>query len=365
MPLYADFAPAVLGLTENSRIRGEVVIRYTLLGKERETVRPAAVQVYNRNTFPDRDRAGLAAFVSPTSSEILEFSKYITGIARNARRTGLNQNFQFGIWLFEGMKAYGLNITERSEVQFPAQSLAYKSGSALDLALLYAGLLEAAGIRTAVISLGDDFITAYSLGINKAAAETLFNGTDKILIVNDEAWLPLSMNALNSGFSAAWAAAVAELNKAFAAGETIEFNIIEDCWALYPPSPFPALDLRISQPAAAAVSGGATAALNAYIAGEIEPLVREAQRAAQNSPTAANYNRLGIAQIRAGRTAEAKTAFERAAGMGAVPAMTNRGNVALIEKDYAGAERWFRQVLQAQPDNAAALRGLEQAAANK
>jgi Tfp pilus assembly protein PilF len=45
--------------------------------------------------------------------------------------------------------------------------------------------------------------------------------------------------------------------------------------------------------------------------------------------------------------------------------MTNRGNAALLEKDYAGAERWFRQALEAQPDNAAALRGLGQAAADR
>jgi hypothetical protein len=45
--------------------------------------------------------------------------------------------------------------------------------------------------------------------------------------------------------------------------------------------------------------------------------------------------------------------------MGSVPAMTNRGNLALIEKDYPAAERWFRQALTREPENQAALRGLE------
>jgi hypothetical protein len=45
--------------------------------------------------------------------------------------------------------------------------------------------------------------------------------------------------------------------------------------------------------------------------------------------------------------------------MGSVPAMTNRGNLAPIEKDYAAAERWFRQALAREPENAAAKRGLE------
>jgi len=40
--------------------------------------------------------------------------------------------------------------------------------------------------------------------------------------------------------------------------------------------------------------------------------------------------------------------------------MTNRGNLALIERDFAAAERWFRQALSKDSQNSAALRGLEQ-----
>jgi tetratricopeptide (TPR) repeat protein len=380
IPLSADFSPELLKFTENGRIVGEVIVRYSFLGKEQEAVRSAAVQVYNRNVFAAQgevgnkgiDWSGLAAFVSPTTPEVLEFSKYITGIARTERRTGLNQNMQFGIWPFEGLKAYGLSLGNSKdsqysliEAQFPSQTLAYKSGTALDAGLLYAASLEAAGIGAAFIPLGDNFITAFSLGITEAQAETLFDGTDTILIVNDEVWIPLSMKDLNSGFGAAWAAAITALNTAFEREETIQFNIMEDCWSLYVPAPFPALDVRIVQPDIKTVSGGAAAAISGYIAGEIEPLVREAQLTAQSSPTAAAYNRLGLLQIRAGRAAEAKTAFEQAAGMGSVSAMTNRGNLALNEKDYTAAENWYRRALANQPDNATALRNLEQVTANK
>ena len=79
----------------------------------------------------------------------------------------------------------------------------------------------------------------------------------------------------------------------------------------------------------------------------------------------ARQNRLGILYTRAGRTAEAKAAYERAAGLGSVPAMINRGNMALGENDYATAEKWYRQALQKQPENASALRGLERIAGNR
>jgi hypothetical protein len=55
--------------------------------------------------------------------------------------------------------------------------------------------------------------------------------------------------------------------------------------------------------------------------------------------------------------------YERTAGMGLVPAMTNRGNLALLEKDYAVAEWWFTQALERDPENPAGLRGLENVSA--
>jgi tetratricopeptide (TPR) repeat protein len=302
----------------------------------------------------------MAAFVSPTSPEVLEFSKYVTGMARSSRRTGLNQNMQFGLWLFEGLRSYGINVPARGEVQFPAQTLAYKSGTALDMGLLYAAALEAAGISCALIPFEDDAVVLIGLGIGEAAAATLFNGTEKLLIVNDEMWLPLSMNAPADGFTAAWENAVSELNDAFEAEAALDFIIFEDAWAAYPPAPFPALGVTIVQPDPAGLRSGADGAINQYIAAEIEPLVQAVQAQIRSSPTAALYNRLGILQVRAGRQAEAKAAYERAAGMGSAAGMTNRANLALGENDYAAAERWFRQALQVQPDNAAALRGLEQ-----
>ncbi|MDR1617808.1 MAG: porin family protein [Treponema sp.] len=131
LPLYADFSPEVLRFTDTGRILGEVVIRYRLLGKEKQSVRTVAVQVHNRNVFAalaplaqgegnrgegrkvkDADWAKLAAFVPPAAPGILEYAKHITGLARVNRRTGLNQNMQFAVWLFEGLRIAGIRLRE-------------------------------------------------------------------------------------------------------------------------------------------------------------------------------------------------------------------------------------------------------------
>jgi tetratricopeptide (TPR) repeat protein len=391
LPLYADFSPEVLRFTDTGRILGEVVIRYRFLGTEKQSVQTVAVQVHNRNVFAvlaqrrgsgserrrveNVDWTRLTAFVSPASPEVLEYAKYVTGLARSNRRTGLNQNMQFAVWLFEGLRASGIRLASplqeddslsasRSsvflEVQFPSETLGFRTGNRRDIGLLCTAVLEASGIPSAIIPLDDDFIVACNIGVSQSAAELLFNGLEKVLLIDGQVWMPLSMNAFNEGFMAAWAGGVETLNKVFADGTEADFIMPENAWAIYPPAPLPAqgtAPVRVNGGNLAQVSDGV---IQQYIRQEILPQAEALQRQIAASPTAALYNRLGILLIRSGRTAEARSAYERAAGMGLVPAMANRGNLAIIEKDYPAAERWFKEVLEREPENRTALRGMEQ-----
>jgi hypothetical protein len=362
VPLYADFSPELLGFTDTGRVLGEIVIRYRFLGQERQSVRPVTVGVHRRNTFTSPDPSALAAFVSPNSPEVLEFAKNITGLARANRRTGHNQNLQFALWLFEGMRTAGLALNSglaEDEVQFPAETLGFRSGNSRDLALLYAALLESAGIPAALVPLENDFLAACYLGVDKDQAELLFNGFDRVLLIDDQVWLPVSINSLKDGFMAGWTKGVEKLNALFAAGTESAFVMLETAWAAYPPAPLGAQGGSVLPPAEADLVKAAGQATQQYIDQEIQPKVQQVQGQIAANATPALYNRLGILLIRSSRTTDAKAAFERAAGLGLVAAMTNRGNMALIERDFATAERWFRQALAKDGGNAAALQGLE------
>ena len=365
LPLLADFSPAVLRFTDNGRILGELVIRYRFLGQEREVIRTVIVSSYKRGAVTE-DMTALASFISPTSPETLDYSKYISGLARAARRTGHNQNFQYALWLLEGLRASGIRLGETyaadNEAQFPAETLSYGTGNSRDLALLFASGLEGVGIPSAFIKTPNDFLVALSLGINMSAAETLFNGTDKILIIDNTVWLPLSMSAFNEGFTAAWTKGAALLNEAFSQGNEVDFVMVEEAWSIYPPAPLPEQGGRIIRTNTEAAAANVNRAMQEYIEQELQPIIRQVQTQIAANPTMALYNRLGILQARAGRISEAKSAYERAAAMGSVPAMTNRANLALSEQDFATAERFFRQALTSDSANRAALQGLEQIA---
>jgi len=372
VPLLADFSTNILRFTDKGRILGEVVIRYRFLGQEREAVRSVILATNNRNMVSEGDAAALAAFISPNSPDTVDYAKFIAGLARNDRRTGQNQNMQYAVWLFEGLRAGGIILNNASktgngnnDVQFPAETLAFRSGNARDLALLFAACLESVGIPSAFVQAENDFLVAVSMNANTTAAETLFNGTGKILIVNDKVWLPLSMAAFNDGFYAAWTQAVKVLDENFKSGKQADFVMVEEAWAVYPPAPLPEQGGRVVRTDAAVASREVNRVIQQYITQEIQPVLTQVQARVNAGPSAALYNRLGIVLVRAGKIPEGKTNYEKAAGMGSIPAMTNRGNLALIEKDYVTAERWFRQALSKDGKNTTALRGLEQIAENK
>ena len=375
LPLFADFSSEILRFTDTGRVVGELVIRYTFLGQERETVQAVTIAVHNRNRIATSDPTALSAFISPTSPETLDYARYIAGLSRAARRTGHNENMQYAIWLLEGLRASGIGLGETyssaMEVQFPAETLSFRSGSSIDLALLFSAALEGVGISSAFISAGNEqlsinsepvFLVAVNLGIGRSAAETLFNDMSKILIINDEVWLPLSMTAFNDGFTACWTQAVTLLNAAFRENMQIDFIPIAEAWAYYPPAPLPELGRSAIRTDNEAALRAVNRALQTYIEQEIDPLIRRVSAEPGAGSNAALQNRLGILLSRAGRIADGKAAYERAAGMGSVPAMTNRGNLALSESDFATAERWFRQALQREPGNRTAQRGLERIA---
>ncbi|MDR2103986.1 MAG: hypothetical protein LBP42_07790 [Treponema sp.] len=370
LPLYADFSPDILRFTDTGRILGEVVIRYRFLGKEKQSVQTVPVQVYNRNSFPLSDPTAFAAFVSPASPAILEYAKHTTGLARTNLRSGLNRNMQFAMWLFEGLGTEGIRLntahTVKGEVQYPAETLGFKTGTGADIGLLYAAALEASGIASAVIPIGmtaedgpGDFIVAYNLRVSQAGAELLFNGLDRVLVIDDQVWMPLSMNAFNEGFMEAWKAGAETLNAVFAEGAEADFIMLENAWATYPSAPLPAQGGASIRGNEEDLTQRAARVLQQYTGAELQPLTRTVQQELRTNPTAALYNRLGILLTRSGQLPDAKKAYEQAAAMGSVPAMNNRGNLSLTEKDYPTAERWFRQALAQDPENRTALRGLE------
>ena len=375
VPLLADFSEAIMNFTENGQIPAEVVIEYDLLGQKRTAVSQIIIPVYNRNQMRWADPAVLASLVSTSSQEVLEFSKYLVGVSRRYLRTGLNRNMQFAMYVFEGMRLAGIQLDPEPStpydsdhldssildyIQYPYQTMLYKSGDKDDLGVLFMSLLQSVGINSSFIATADDFIVIFNTEIKAERAGNFFNGQDKFVVLDEEnVWLPLSMKSLSEGFINSWYKAIEEINYATETEEDYYFVDIADAWTMYPPAGFTSSENVTLEASEKTVSDAVETAIVRYITAEFGPQIAEVQKKiVEEGASVQLYNQLGMLYVRAGMYSSAIPVYQLAAKMGSIPAMNNLGNIASLQKNYQEALVWYKKVLELDPENATAKANL-------
>ena len=373
IPLLADFAPTIFNFTENGQIPGEVVIEYEILGKKKTATTSVVLTVNNRNSFQWADSNALALFVSPNAETIMELSKSIVGNARDNLRTGVNRNMQFAMYVTEYVNAMGivrvkdattpyatshLDYVNNDYIQYPFQTIIYSGGDSDDMGVLVASLLSSAGLDAAFMPLNDDFVVCVSIGDASSVGSLYNNAEESLLIIDDWAWLPLSMNDLSKGFNSSWSSAMKKINAQLEGEEDVEFIVLQDVWEYYPPMGFDG-KANYTKPSDAEVKRRVTKEMGTYTQNELMPIIRRLQSEINKNPTESNYNALGMAFVRADDYASAKQAFNSAYKLGSVSAMLNLANIATLQNNFADAKWWYNEILKKDPEHAGAKKGLE------
>ncbi len=369
-PLIADFSDEILGFTENGKISGEIVVEYEFLGKRLTMTEPVIVSVCNRNAYIWGDASSLAAFISPDSQEVFAFAKEVAGITRNNIYTGMNANLQYAMGIMEGLRLIGMgysedNVTpysfyhtsyEMDSIQYPLQTLQCLSGDYDELGLLVCSCLQIVGVPTGYIPYDDDFIVLVKLNMASKQALSNFASTDGLVIDYDadQVYLALSMKSLSKGFTASYKAGSETVAKIFSDEDAYyEFVDTSEAWTSYKPVAF-STNSSVTTPKQDALVKNIRSAIQDYISSDIEEVIKRARNAGDS-------NKLGVALVKAGRYSEAKKEFQKAADKGSIAAMNNVANILMIEKNYSAAAAQYRRILDKDPSNAAAKKGLENA----
>lgn len=374
IPVYADFASEILQFSEAGKIPGEIVVKYDLLGQHRTSVSQVIVPVYNRNQVRWTDPSALASYISSSSQEVLEFSKVLVGIARSHLRSGLNRNMQFAMYLYEGIRLSGIQCKDDADtpynsthkkmdaldyIQYPFQTMLYKSGDKDDVGVLFMALLESVGIEAAYIPLNNDFIVMLNLGVNASKAQNLFDGFDRVVVLDDEVWIPLSMSSLREGFVNSWYKAVVQIQREFEKDRDFSVVKLNEAWEYYPPAGFTqgqAIDLH---PAESNLISSVETDISRYVTAEFGPQIAAVQNKIKTEGGSVTlYNQLGMLYVRAGMYSSAIPVYEISAKAGSVTAMNNLGNICSLQKRYKEAQRWYQMALSIEPANKSALKNL-------
>jgi tetratricopeptide (TPR) repeat protein len=381
-PIYGLFKDSIFAVTEGTKVAGEILVSYEYLGKVVKESVPVTVAINNRNAMTWDDTRKAAAFVTSMDSSVRSFALPMAAMARTRGNQAVNAAFRAAMAIFDALKAQGVGYvsdpaapfetkTANKEavdyLQFPVQTLAFKGGDCDDLSIVYAALLESAGIGTAFITIPGHIYMAFDLGLREADAKEFFSSADTLIIREGEAWLPVEITRVQDGFVRAYQTGVQEWLTAEKAGKA-GFYPIREAWTEYAPANTGEIvKVAPSIPSSQSVETLYDAEMKRFYVAEFQPRV-DALKAeiskAKDNDLLRKRNKLGILYARFGMMDDARKQFEAIVavkgvetGRIGVAALINLGNIAYLATQYDKAADYYGRALQLQPDNAAALLG--------
>jgi hypothetical protein len=258
VPLTALFNEVMINLSNDVSANGTIQMQYRSLGAKKESVSTIQMPIHNRNALNWDDDRRAAAFVSPRDSSALHFARYVAGVVAALGET-TPPNVRNAIAMFEALRLYGINyvvdpassyaaLSEDASgldsLNYPYQTLYYRSGDCDDLSILFCSLLEVIGIETAFITIPGHIYMAFEIGDRGWLA-----GNDGIIELDGNdgnrcRWLPVEITVPNQGFTGAWRTGAREWRNS---GTEAALYPIREAWKLYPAVTVPASGDRLPE----------------------------------------------------------------------------------------------------------------------
>jgi hypothetical protein len=252
------------------------------------------------------------------------------------------------------------NVKAVDYVQFPIQTLDYKTGDCDDLSVLYCSFLEALGVESAFLTTPGHILTAFALDLTELEAQRVFAGTDSLIVYGGKVWVPVEATMLSSGFLVAWAEGAKQWREAVATG-TDGFIPVRDAWRVYEPTYVPASesnDVVSRFPEVARIGSRFDREMKAFVDRELATLEKSILARISVRSTPGLLNSLGALYARYGAYDKAEASFLQSSKSNNVQAFHNLGNIRFLKKDFRGALTHYEQALKLNPDFAEAALGV-------
>lgn len=378
--LAAVFNPKILSVTEGTIAQAEITIEYKLTERTSKAAKTGDVSIYDRGAMNWDDDRKAAAFITTKDQSMLTFAKNTHAAVESMKGLAGDRNMRAALGIFEALNLFGLQYSPDPSspygaalgggavdfLQFPAQTLQFRSGDCDDLTILYCTLLESLGIETAMLTVPGHIFPAFALAMSPAEAEGLFAGTQDYIEMDGKVWIPVEITLIKKGFSQAWRQAINEYNAARGKGEANFFRVRES-WEVYEPVGFIETSQAPTIPEKSKLEQGVSReqrkVVDILLAGREAELRKAVDAAKAGLAKSKAQNKLGVFYARLGLDDKARGEFEKAKSGGLVPAEVNLGNLLFRQERFAESITAFRDILAKEPDNKGALYGLVQAAA--
>jgi tetratricopeptide (TPR) repeat protein len=354
--LYALFNDKVLGITEGTKVAAEINVEYSVEGRSYRSRKVETLSLLGRNAMTWDDNRKAAAFATAKEPQVLDFARSVTSYIHAKETRSIADALQSAIALHEAIDLYGINytpnpVTPYSEaskakdaidfLQFPRETFKYKAGDCSDLSILYASLLQAAGIDAAFVTVPGHIFVAVNSGVPSERAPEALIAKGSFIDKDGKAWLPVEITLRRQGFLKAWELGAKEWAESRAAG-TAGFYPVQEAWKAYQPVGLPGSGDPIALPQSDQILAAYQREVQKCLDFSVGPRVAELEAQAASGKNVAALNALGVLYAKYGDSGKAEVAFKKAvATKKYLPAIVNLGNLYYQKGDWAAALKQF------------------------
>ncbi len=254
VPVKAAFLDKLLSNPEQRSVQAIVQARFVHDDLKRSVRKSFPVTLLEGKAFSWEQPLGIASFVNGQDPAIEAyaselFRQFAAAHPEQARASHPLRNHLLALFAFQALAESGIHYkpdTERpfaslgkgalDTVQFPSQTLERKVGDCDDLAVLYASVLEAMGVPTALVPVTGHVFPMYDSGLRKENRAAFPVDEAKTVLRGETLWVPVETTLLGRAkrFEEAWMAGAENYRGKYkvASKDVVE---IRPNWLAYPP----------------------------------------------------------------------------------------------------------------------------------
>jgi hypothetical protein len=354
--LFASFNREVFTTEGITPLTAEVIVSYKSRDRTAEQRQPVSYDLHDKTAITWDDDRKVAAFITPSDSALKNYTSFIRQVCKEETLPGYSGEVQLGMQVFEALGVMGtlyqadpaLPFTQVQEnpmvvdsISLPRDTLKRITGDCDDLTVLYASLLETAGVQTAFITVPGHIYAAFSTRIPSQDYRKIHPERGMTVTLEGELWVPVEITLIGrTDFLEAWRKGVEQWSALDASPDKRGFFPTRKAQELYRPVGLKESDMGLQYGSKDAILAGFRRDRDKLV----ERTVRDLSQAAQQSGKKEDYNKLGIAYAQFLQYPSAEQAFGKALSIDPayVSAQNNLGNLLFLRKQYQQALDAYR-----------------------
>ena len=364
LPFLISFNNAVFTTEGVTPLTGEIIAAYTIRGREVEQRESVNYDLYDSNSIIWDDNRKAAAFITSQDSAVRNYAGYINRIHKEDLNRNFSRSFQFALQAYNALGELGIvyqadpaspfasvsgNSMSVDTINLPRETLARLSGDCDDLAVLYATLLESAGISTALVTVPGHIFCAFNTEIPSSNYSIISPDRTNIIDYNGEIWLPVEITMIGrNDFFSAWKTGGKEFSDFDDDSGNRGFYPTSEAQKIFRPVALRETDLGLQYGSSTELTSQFRRDLSSFTDKTLQTLKQETLE----KNTARSWNMYGIAAAKLSAFSTAETAFNQAVKLknDYTNAKLNLGSLYYLLNRYSSALSVFKSMEDSSAD---------------